>query len=133
MIIIACLDDGNGMLFNKRRQSSDEVLINRVAKLSAKSRLWVNDYSAKLFAKHEVFVSKDFLKEAAEGEYCFVENADITEFTEKIEGVIIYRWNRKYPSDFKFPIGFLENMRLVSTENFVGNSHPEITEEIYSL
>ena len=52
---------------------------------------------------------------------------------EKIEGVIIYRWNRKYPSDFNFPIGFLENMRLVSTENFVGNSHPEITEEIYSL
>ncbi|MEE1074809.1 MAG: ribonuclease Z, partial [Acutalibacteraceae bacterium] len=81
MIIIACLDDGNGMLFNKRRQSSDEVLTNRVAKLSAKSRLWVNEYSAKLFEKHEVSVSEDFLKEAADGEYCFVENADITDFT----------------------------------------------------
>ena len=133
MIIIVCLDDGNGMLFNKRRQSSDEVLTNRVAKLSAKSRLWVNEYSAKLFEKHEVSVSEDFLKEAADGEYCFVENADITEFTEKIEGLIIYRWNRKYPSDFKFPISILEKMKLVSTQNFVGKSHPEITEEIYSL
>lgn len=133
MIIIVCLDDGNGMLFNKRRQSSDAVLTDRIIKLCENSRLLVNEYSAKLFEKHEVSVSKDFLKEAAEGEYCFVENADITEFTEKIERIIIYRWNRKYPSDFKFPIGFLENMRLVSTENFVGKSHPEITEEIYSL
>ena len=133
MIIIVCLDDGNGMLFNKRRQSSDAVLTDRIIKLSAKSRLWVNEYSAKLFEKDEVSVSEDFLKEAAEGEYCFVENADITEFTEKIEGLIIYRWNRKYPSDFKFPISILEKMKLVSTENFVGKSHPEITEEIYSL
>ena len=133
MIIIACLDDGNGMLFNKRRQSSDKVLTDRIIKLCENRRLLVNEYSAKLFGEAEILVSNDFLKIANKGDYCFVENADITEFAEKIERIIIYRWNRKYPSDFKFPISILEKMRLVSTENFVGNSHSEITEEIYSL
>lgn len=39
MIIIATLDDGNGMLFNNRKQSQDRVLREKVLTLTAGSRL----------------------------------------------------------------------------------------------
>lgn len=133
MNIIVCIDDGGGMLFNKRRQSSDEVLTKRVSKLSKNSRLLINEYSAKLFEGMDILVDNSFLKNAQKGDYCFVENEDITEFLHKTEKIILYRWNRKYPSDFKFPIEILKDLKLVKSESFVGKSHPEITEEIYEV
>ena len=50
MIAIVCLDDENGMLFNGRRQSRDRVVTERIALLAAGKKLWMNEYSAGLFA-----------------------------------------------------------------------------------
>ena len=49
MILIACVDDRGGIAFNHRRQSSDSVVRNRILELTAGSRLWMNEYSAKQF------------------------------------------------------------------------------------
>ena len=52
MKIIICLDDKNGMLFAARRQSRDSALCERVIGLSKGSRLYMNEYSAKLFSDY---------------------------------------------------------------------------------
>lgn len=50
-----------------------------------------------------------------------------------IEKVILFHWNRAYPSDMKFPIN-LHNGKwtLLFTEDFAGSSHNQITMEVFT-
>lgn len=80
MIVITCLDQKNGMMFNHRRQSQDSVLRGHVAKLVANVPLWMNHYSASQFDTESIpnlNIDDAFLQEAAQGEYCFVEDAPL--------------------------------------------------------
>lgn len=133
MIIIACADDNLGMLFNKRRLSSDIRVIERISELTRNHRLYMHEYSLKLFQNFggNIIVDNDFLSKAGKDDYCFVENADIKQFQNDIDKIIIYRWNRRYPSDFKFPEDILKNRKIGSAFDFEGNSHKKITEEVY--
>ncbi len=135
MNIIICVDDRWGMAFNGRRVSSDERVTERIALFSAVASLRMNAYSSKLFDKSvDVYVGDDFLSEAERDDFCFVENVDVSESIKRVKNVIVYRWNRKYPSDLKFPIGQISSkMRLVSRIEFEGKSHEKITEERYSV
>ncbi len=127
------MDKNNGMLFNKRRQSSDRVLRERILALTKDARLWMNEYSAKQFAEDAIIlVDERFLEKAGQKDFCFVENADIVPFADTIEMVIIYRWQTVYPSDVQFPSKVLEGKRLLCAEDFAGYSHAKITEEIYA-
>lgn len=129
MILIYCIDERNGLLFNNRRQSRDRLLIERVMNY-ADGKMYINDFSKKLFDNYAVNISDDFLEIAKDGDYCFVENADAD--IRKAEKVILYKWNRHYPSDKKFTFDLKkEGFSLVSTEDFEGSSHDKITEEIY--
>lgn len=132
MNVIVCLDEKNGMSFNHRRQSKDRILIEDVIKLTLDHRLFVSEYSAALFEGNDVIVDNDLLSNADTDDFCFVENADVLTAVDKIEKVIIYYWNRLYPSDKKFPkTTVLNGKTLVSTTDFVGSSHDKITREIY--
>lgn len=134
MKIIVCLDDKNGMLFMKRRQSQDSALRQRMLELTAGSTLWMNEYSAKQFTEGDFRTEEAFLEKAGAGDYCFVENRDVRSFLDQIEGVVLYRWNRHYPSDTKFPMEAFQNRwSLVSSTEFPGSSHETITEEVYAL
>ena len=66
---------------------------------------------------------------AEENDLCFLEDENINLYKEKINELIIYKWNRKYPADFVFemPEGFV----LTETAEFQGSSHEKITKEIY--
>ena len=132
MIAIVCLDDENGMLFNGRRQSRDRVVTERIALLAAGKKLWMNGYSAGLFVgmKPEIQVQEDFLAVVGEKELCFVEDQSLKSFEEKLEKVIVFRWNRKYPADFWLDVE-LGQWRLAETLEFPGNSHENITQEVY--
>ena len=133
MHMVICLDDRNGMLFNGRRLSSDKAVCSRIRE-KAQGRLWMNAYSAKLFEGKQICVDASFLELAEQADTCFVENADMCPWLAKAETITIYRWNRHYPSDVKFPVeAFRDSWRLVSTRSFPGYSHDEITEEIYQL
>lgn len=141
MKIIVCLDDDNGMMFNHRRQSRDRILCQNILDLCAGERLYMNSYSAELFEKlqkekpADLVVCEDFLEQAAEGVYCFVENVDILPYQDEICGIILYRWNRRYPGDVFFPLQIqIENgdWKLQSSVTFSGSSHEEITREIYA-
>lgn len=133
MNVIMCLDDKNGMLFNKRRQSSDSELRNKIFEYINDNKLFMNDYSKKQFTdfKKEIFVSDSFLLEADSNDFCFVENTDITNFVDSVETFIIFRWNRVYPSDVKFNIELLKTFTKVENLDFKGNSHDKITMEVF--
>ena len=135
MHIIVCLDDHDGMLFNGRRQSQDQVLRREILQLTQKSQLWMNCYSAKQFEELPSWgtVDNDFLLAAPEGAYCFVENENVLPHLKRIDQVVVYRWNRVYPADQTFPAKqILAEKKLLSVREFAGNSHDLITEEIYA-
>lgn len=136
MIIILAVDDKGGMLFNGRRQSQDRVLKERILNMTKDSCLWMNQYTAKLFATMDniqnLAVDEEFLTKAGSGEYCFIENVPTAPYLDKIEKVILYKWNRTYPGDLYFDIDLSErSWKLETTEEFQGSSHERITEEIY--
>lgn len=134
MILLAVVDDRNGMMFNNRRQSQDRVMRERICELSAGSRLWMNQYSYKLFIKSEtpanIMVDDNFLALAGADDLCFVENTDIHPYTDRIKKIILFKWNRAYPGDTFFPMD-LGEWKLVYTEEFAGSSHEKITVETY--
>ena len=53
-------------------------------------------------------------------------------YKDKINSVIVYKWNRQYPSDMKLDIEPSEGRVLVSSVEFAGYSHEKITKEVYS-
>ena len=98
--LIVCLDDRNGMMFNRRRQSRDIALCERVLALTT-GKLYMNAYSKKIFPESEkIVVCENFLEEAGKNDFCFLESAPET--LENATGIIIYRWNRLYPSYVHF-------------------------------
>ena len=135
MRIIVAVDDGGGLMFNRRRQSQDRVLRERILRLSDGARLWMNAYTRKQFedaAAGQIQVDEDFLQKAADGDYCFVENAPVLPALDRVERVILFRWNRAYPSDMKFDLDLsAPPWTLAETDEFPGSSHEKITEEVY--
>lgn len=131
MNLIICLDDNNGYSFANRRQSKDKVQLDKMMKTVGENRLFLNSYSAKLFETlHDnIAICEDPLNAAKKDDFCFVENIDIN--IETIDKVIIYRWNRVYPYDKIIPEHVLKDKKLISSVDFVGNSHDKITEEIF--
>ncbi len=131
MIVIVCVDECGGMLFNRRRQSQDAVLRKRILTLCEGHRLLMNAYSAKQFdAFAPIDVSEDFLAEAGKTDYCFVENKTLAPYESHIEKVIRFNWNRHYPADQHFDLKLSpENWALTYTYEFAGSSHERITEE----
>lgn len=131
MKAIVCLDKSNGMLFNNRRQSRDDALNEKVVDLVGEGKLYLNEYSAKLFeGKCVLEISDDFGNSARENDFCFYENTPVD--TEKANEIYIFKWNRDYPGDTYFNFSPSENgFKRVKKEDFAGTSHKKITLEIY--
>ena len=113
MIVITCLDQKNGMMFNHRRQSQD-------CQFDTESIPNLN-------------IDDAFLQEAAQGEYCFVEDAPLAPFEKWIERIVIFRWDRTYPTDRYFDLQLGSGQwHLAGTSEFTGHSHDLITMEVYA-
>lgn len=134
MIVVICIDEKGGLMFHGRRQSQDRVLREDVLK-ECGNILHMNAYSAAMFGKDtgvSLRVSEDFMEEAGENEYCFVEDGKLDEYRDRIEAVILYRWNRKYPADVYFTWSLTGGgWELERIEELVGSSHDCITKEVY--
>lgn len=135
MTVFACIDDSFGMMFNRRRQSRDRIVTDHILQISSESHLYMNEYSAPLFATVDhsrIVVKPDFLECAGPGDFCFVEDSALLPYEGKIDRIILYRWNRKYPADLYFDIPLSEHgWRLNESIDFPGNSHKKITQEVY--
>lgn len=135
MRVIVCVDERGGMSFGGKRQSRDRVVIDRILKLTADVNLWMNSYSAGQFETREnICVAEAFLDMASPQDWCFAETQDLSAWAEQIREIVIYRWNRHYPSDLKFPEHlFASRWQLESSCEFSGYSHETITQEVYRL
>lgn len=132
MKLIFCLDDRNGMMFNKRRQSQDRVLRCRVLSLVENSRLIMSPYSARQFIEDgNILISNEPQCTAQMEDYYFVEDSPFS--LENADEVLIYRWNRHYPADVYFNFDLKDlGFTLSSIYEFEGSSHEKITEEKYT-
>lgn len=132
MNIIVCLDDNGGMLFNQRRQSRDRIVTADILSTTSASRLLISSFSEKLFENsiNKPIADDNFLSIAGKGDFCFVENRKLAEYEKDINTIIVYRWNRVYPTDFTFDLN-LAQWKLISAKEFTGYSHKKITKEVY--
>ena len=131
--VALCTDERGGMMFNKRRQSRDRVLISELLG-STDGKIYISKYSRLLFEPHieRVVVCDDPIKECGEGDVCFVEDTPILPYVADISRIIIYNWNRRYPYDRTFEVdlnacGFT---KVCETE-FAGSSHEKITKGVF--
>ena len=135
MILITAIDERGGLTFQHRRQSQDRILRERILALCGGQPLWVNAYTAKQFPPEQAAhlrIEEDFLQRAGEGEFCFLEDLPAAPYCDRMEQVILFRWNRRYPADFYFDIALTApGWTLRQTEDFPGYSHEKITMEVY--
>ena len=136
MIPVLCIDVCGGTMFHRRRQSQDRLVRRDIMELSAQRRLWMNAYSFRQFCDvppEHITVNEAFLDRAKEGEFCFVEGLPLLPYLHRIERVVLYCWNRRYPADtfLDLPLQSLP-WRLQKAAEFPGYSHKTITKEIYT-
>ena len=131
MTVFVCVDDNMGVGFNDRRQSRDSAVITTVMEMSRGKRLFMNEYSKRLFLKEDVLVFENYMDIASEDDFCFAENSSLAEYDDKIKTVILFKWNKVYPSDKKLEISFSDR-NLKETFEFVGSSHDKITCELWT-
>ena len=129
MTLIFCLDEERGIAFGGRRQSRDRELTADILKDYSGMRLAMSAYSAKLFDGNDVLVSDS---PSADFDAYFLELKSPRDALPLADKVVIYNWNRLYPSDVRFSadmstLGF----KLIKTQDIVGYSHEKITKEIY--
>ncbi len=134
MTVVVCLDERGGMVFNRRRQSRDRVLIDDLVKMSEGKVLYIAEYSKPLFEAHagSFTVAEDMLQIAERNDFCFLELGELAPVAERIERLVIYHWNRHYPSDTYLDVTPESlGMRLCESTEFKGSSHEKISKEIY--
>ena len=132
MILMVCIDDAGGLMFNHRRQSQDRILRARMLELASGAKLWVTPYTARQFeADAPLQVSDAPWAEAGAGDFYFAEDGEIP--VERADKVYLFRWNRLYPSDRKLECDLLAaGFALSESEELVGYSHELITQELYT-
>ncbi|MBM6839669.1 ribonuclease Z, partial [Clostridium saudiense] len=83
MHIVVCLDDNNGMMFNKRRQSQDKLLRADISNSIGDSNLFMNHYSYKLYKdidNGKVQICDDFLNKCGVNDFCLVEDKSLSSY-----------------------------------------------------
>ena len=134
MTVAVCISEGGGMLFNKRRQSKDKNATEDMLKQAGEKKILISEFSLPVFSEHpsRVITVSDPIAEAEEDSFVFIENCKISELKSKIKQIYIYKWNRKYPFDFKLDfVPSEEGMHLAETVEFAGSSHEKITRELW--
>ena len=131
--VIICIDDEGGMLFNGRRQSRDPVVSDDIISSIGDKRLLISPFSEKLFPNEKrVKICKNPLSRAKSEDFCFIENLPLLPYIDEINTVIVYKWNRLYPTDKFLDIPLSDgSFKLCETSEMVGVSHEKITKEIY--
>jgi len=122
-----CLDDRNGLRFNKRRQSRDSALLEDI-RSQLTGPLLIEPFSEKLIREAGI----PYVLPPETGEDFFAEDVPGEELLAGCSTVVIYRWNRHYPADVRWePDLEARGFALKETVEFPGSSHEKITREVY--
>lgn len=134
MKLVLCVDDKGGMAFHGRRQSMDRLLRADLLAMVGETPIWMTPYSAKQFdpSPANLRTAEDFLDRAGAGEYCFAEFSPLAPWLDRMEGLVVYRWNRVYPADVYLDFDPTAWFVLDSTVEFPGSSHNILAKEVYT-
>ena len=135
MIVFVCVGEQGSILFNRRRVSSDLEIIKDILGYIGCEKLYMREYSTKIFPKDaRICVSTDCLNTAGNSDAIFWEEPWQEALLQKADKVVVYHFNRLYPADVKLPIDQLRKcLKQESVVEFKGNSHEQITREVYVL
>ena len=127
---IIALDDRNGYsLFGKRLSKDRKMLEDMTGLLEVGQCLYVSQYSLGIFSedlrRHLICSLPDTVSDDG---MIFFEASDFSSFG--LDRLIVYRWNRHYPSDVKYN-PYLHGWKKISSYDFRGYSHEKITREVY--
>jgi hypothetical protein len=129
MKLIICVAGNGGIAFHHRRQSRDEKVCKDILEI-AESELYVSAYSSELFAGSSgVHVCEDVSTLGEQYYFSERQMPDVKE--EDISEVVLYHWNREYPSDVFFDLD-LSKFQLRDTREFPGKSHDRIRREVWT-
>lgn len=131
--VAVTVDDKMGVAFNKRRQSRDRLLIKDLCEKSC-GKIYISNYSAPLFEGFEdrIIIVDDPIKDCEDGGLCFLEMTSLEGNIDNVEKLIVYQWNRLYPSDKKLGVAIEDcGFKMTAKYEFVGSSHDKITKGIY--
>ena len=130
LTVYLCLDDRGGLLYNGRRLSRDAVLLADMAAM-VPDVLTIDPFSEKLITAAGIPYALAG-ESLTEGTHFFLENRDPEALLPLAHTLVIYRWNRHYPSDVRWE-GIPEDygFMLSETAEFPGKSHEIITKEVY--
>lgn len=143
MKLIVCVDPRGGMMFNKRRTTSDVLVTADILREAEGGRLLIAPYSEKIFKTCEAegyapnggaiyTVSGDPINDANEGDTVFLENMSAKARLADIDTIIIYNWTDIFPFDFTFDIDpRKEGFILAEQYDFPGYNHDIVTKEVY--
>jgi hypothetical protein len=130
LTVYLCLDDRNGLLFNGRRLSRDAHLLADMAAMVPEN-LTIDPFSEKLITAAGipyVLAGEDIPEDA----HFFLENRNPEDLLPAAKVLVLYRWNRHYPSDFRWEGSPADHGFLLSeSSEFSGKSHDIITKEVY--
>lgn len=129
MTLILTVENSLGLSFNNRRLSKDEEIIKNISKLCQNNKLYLDEYSKKLFKYKNVKIVKLYNTNFQKDDYVFCER-EIPKNLSSPKKLILYKFNRDYPFDNAIDID-MTNFQLIDTFDFKGKSHEKITREIY--
>ena len=129
MTVYVCVDDGMGVGFNGRRQSRDSVVTEKIWEMSGGSLL-MSRYSAGLFARYGAKGADNCAEKAEKGDHYFSEAENLGEYEDKIQRLVIFRWNRDYPRDVLLGID-TDKFTKEDSIDICGTSHEKITCEVW--
>ena len=131
MKLICCIDNNYGMMFNNRRVSRDRAQVLNLLELLGEEKIYITDFSKNIFDNENyTAITLDEIQNLNDDNYFFDENILPSKLENVLSNIILYKWNRDYPSDLKFDIN-LSKWKLIETIDFSGFSHEKITREIY--
>ena len=133
MTCYVCLDDKNGMLFNRRRQSRDALVLEDI-RSSIRQTLTIDVFSEKLIQQAGIpyVLAPEDLAELPEDAHFFLEARSSLDAA-TADRIVLYRWNRHYPADTYWELDLAQHgFSLLETTEFPGKSHEMITKEVYA-
>ena len=142
MKLIVCIDPRGGMMFNKRRTTSDVVVTADILREAEGGKLLIAPYSEKIFKNAanegylpqsaEYTVSDDPVGEAEAEDTIFLEERSARARLSEIDTIVIYNWTVIYPFDYTFDIDpRKEGFQLSEQYDFPGYNHDIVTKEVY--
>ncbi|MFI3260154.1 MAG: hypothetical protein R3Y13_00345 [bacterium] len=114
-----------GLSFFNKRQSSDIKVLEDMIKEAENSKILVNKSALDIFTKNNL----EQHITTSESSYVFYECDELSSIKD-INILIVYYWNRDYPSD-KFLKLNLNAYKELEKIEFQGNSHDNITKIVY--